>query len=104
MPPQMISFVSREDRARRLLAVVGRAALDEDRDALGVDLGAAVLLGDELGLVDDLLDLLLGELASSPPSSWAEACGAKARSPTASRPLASIARVRNRTVSLLSPR
>ncbi len=42
--------------------------------------------------------------SSSPPSSWAEACGAKARSPTASRPLASIARVRNRTVGLLSPR
>ena len=27
-----------------------------------VDLRAAVLLGDELGLVDDLVDLLLGEL------------------------------------------
>ncbi len=72
---------------------------------MAVDLRAAVLLGDELGLVDDLVDLLLGELrSSSPPSSCAEACGAKAMSPTASRPLASIAVVRNRTVSLLSPR
>ena len=62
MPPQMISFVSGQDRARRLLAVVGRTALDEDRDAVTVDLRAAVLLGDELGLVDDLVDLLLGEL------------------------------------------
>jgi hypothetical protein len=84
------------------LAVIGGATLDEDRDAVGVELRAAVLLSGVLGLFDELVDLLL--VSSSPSSSWAEACGAKARSPTASRPLASIARVRNRTVGLLSPR
>ena len=103
MPPQMISFVSGRIGLGASWQSSARAALDEDLDAVRVDLGAAVLLGDELGLVDDLVDLLLGELLLS-PSSCAEACGAKARSPTASRPLASIARVRNRTVSLLSPR
>ena len=72
---------------------------------MGVELGAAVLLGDELGLVGDLLDLLLGELVLLLAALLlAEAGGAKAESPTASRQLASIARVRNRTVSLLSPR
>ena len=35
------------------------ATLEEDRDALDVGLGAAVLLGDLLGLVGDLLGRLL---------------------------------------------
>ena len=47
-----------QQRVRRLLALLDRAALGEDLDALGIGVGGPVLLG----LVDDLLDGLTAAL------------------------------------------
>ena len=104
MPPQMISFVS----GRIGLGASWQSSAEPPSMRISMQWPSTSVppFCSEMSSASWVISSICSWVnsSSSPPSSCAEACGAKARSPTASRPLASIARVRNRTVSLLSPR